>query len=211
MLFWILFIIFIVYYVSKKNHKTEGTQKRRSAGPDTYSGYGQGVHGADSAAAQSASSTYSSRPNQKRTLTSADRARLEQYRAAKAAKAGNEAPAAAQQAKDGDILTRAKQNTRKNQSDVTLQELEKEHGHSEQVKETISKETLLQQKAQHPHNAAHVSEVIGEESDSLMPAIEDLMIKGYDGKLPFERDFVGEGMDMINRFTVPDTISFHQE
>ena len=44
-----------------------------------------------------------------------------------------------------------------------------------------------------------------------MPAIEDLMIKGYDGKLPFERDFVGEGMDMISRFTVPDTISVHQE
>jgi len=36
--------------------------------------------------------------------------------------------------------------------------------------------------------------------------VADLMIKGYDGNLCFERDFVGEGMDMISRFTVPSDV-----
>ena len=30
------------------------------------------------------------------------------------------------------------------------------------------------------------------------------MVKGYDGNLSFERDFLGEAMDMINRFTLAD-------
>lgn len=209
MLFWIIVIIFIVYYVSKKKREAEGTPNRRS---NTYGNYGQGAYRANTTTTQTASSRDYSRPNeQRRTMTSADRARLEQYRAAKAAKTGSPMPVTSQQAKDGDILTRAKQNTKKHETDVTLEELEQEHNHTERVAETISKDALQQRMAQHPHNASHVSEVVGEESASLMPTIEDLMIKGYDGKLPFERDFVGEGMDMINRFTVPDTISVHQE
>lgn len=212
MLFWILCIIFIVYYVSKKKREAEGGQNRGQVNPNTYGNYDQTAYGAGTTAYRSVSGRDYSRPQEpRRTVTSADRARLEQYRAAKAAKAGGVVPAGAQQEKKGDILSRAKQNTKKYETDTTLEELEKEHQHTEHVTETISKETLLQRMAQHPHDAAHVSEVVGEESDSLMPTIEDLMIKGYDGKLSFERDFVGEGMDMINRFTVPDTISVHQE
>lgn len=209
MLFWIIVIIFVVYYVSKKKQAAEGMQNRRA---DLYGDYGQGAYGANTATTQTVSSRDYSRPDeQRRTMTSADRARLEQYRAAKAAKTGSPIPVSPQQARERDILTRAKQNTKKYETDTTLKELEQEHNHTERVAETISKEALRQRAIQHPHDAAHVSEVIGEASASLMPAIEDLMIKGYDGKLPFERDFVGEGMDMISRFTVPDTISVHQE
>lgn len=42
------------------------------------------------------------------------------------------------------------------------------------------------------------------EDESLLGSVEDLMVKGYDGNLNFERDFVGEAMDMINRFTLAD-------
>ena len=37
-------------------------------------------------------------------------------------------------------------------------------------------------------------------NESLLGNIEDLMVKGYDGELSFERDFVAEALDMINSF-----------
>ena len=36
------------------------------------------------------------------------------------------------------------------------------------------------------------------QGDMLMQEIQDLMVKGYDGKLTFERDFVSEGLEMLN-------------
>ena len=45
----------------------------------------------------------------------------------------------------------------------------------------------------HMEPAAHA------EDENLLGSVEDLMVKGYDGNLSFERDFVGEAMDMINR------------
>jgi hypothetical protein len=135
-----------------------------------------------------------------RSVTAADRARLEAYRVQKAAK-----QAGAQQKTD--ILSRAQQNVKKYEADETLIELERDHDHTEQSARTISREEQAQKKAAHPHDAAHVSAAVGEESESLLGTLEDLMVKGYDGKLSFERDFVGEGMDMISRFTVPDTFT----
>lgn len=35
--------------------------------------------------------------------------------------------------------------------------------------------------------------------DVRMDKVYDLMITGYDGNLNFERDFLGEAMDMLNR------------
>jgi hypothetical protein len=40
----------------------------------------------------------------------------------------------------------------------------------------------------------------------MLGTIDDLMIKGYDGELCFERDFLGEAMDMISHFTVPSDV-----
>jgi hypothetical protein len=152
-------------------------------------------------------------------MTDADRERLAEYRARKdaakktsytapaAAKpASYTAPAAGKQQKPADILSRAQQNVKKYEADVTLEELEQDHEHTEQSARTISKEELQQRKDMHPHDAAHVSAEIEAESESILGTLEDLMVKGYDGSLSFERDFVGEGMDMISRFTVPDTI-----
>lgn len=39
-------------------------------------------------------------------------------------------------------------------------------------------------------------------SESTLGTIEDLMIKGYEGNLCFERDFLGEAMDMVTRFSL---------
>lgn len=43
---------------------------------------------------------------------------------------------------------------------------------------------------------------IGETSE-LMREVNNLMITGYQADLPFERDFVAEGVEMLNRFELP--------
>ena len=82
------------------------------------------------------------------------------------------------------IVDRAKTNTEANKVDVTLETMEAEHAHSERVSAAT-------------HH--HPEDIIPE---NMLGNIEDLMVKGYDGNLCFERDFIGEGLDMISRFTV---------
>ena len=86
------------------------------------------------------------------------------------------------------ILERAIENTKEYVEDVTLNTLEAEHNHSERVSAAI-------------HH--HPEDVIPE---NLLGSVEDLMVKGYDGNLCFERDFLGEAIDMINRFTVSSEV-----
>lgn len=88
------------------------------------------------------------------------------------------------EARNTSILERATKNTDANKVDVTLTTMEAEHNHSERVSSATH---------------VHPEDVIPE---NMLGNIEDLMIKGYDGNLCFERDFVGEAMDMISRFTV---------
>lgn len=86
------------------------------------------------------------------------------------------------------ILERAKANAEENKVDVTLETMETEHNHSERVSAAT-------------HH--HPEDVIPE---NMLGTIEDLMIKGYDGNLCFERDFVSEGLDMISHFVVPSDV-----
>lgn len=83
------------------------------------------------------------------------------------------------------ILERAQDNNKTHAEDITLNTMEAEHNHSERIAPAV-------------HN--HPEDIL---SDNLLGTVEDLMIKGYDGTLCFERDFVGEALDMVNRFTVP--------
>lgn len=82
------------------------------------------------------------------------------------------------------ILQRAKTNAAEDRVDETLRSLEGSHGHSAHVAPAVH---------QHPEDII---------PDNLLENIEDLMIKGYEGNLCFERDFVSEGMDMISRFSL---------
>ena len=87
------------------------------------------------------------------------------------------------EARNTTILQRAMANADEDKVDVTLESMEAEHNHSERVSAAV-------------HH--HPEDVI---PDNMLGTIEDLMIKGYDGNLCFERDFVGEGLDMISRFS----------
>ena len=51
------------------------------------------------------------------------------------------------------------------------------------------------------HNkAADGAKIIEAETQSMFGSVEDLIAMGYSGNLEFERDFLGEGLDMINNF-----------
>ena len=72
--------------------------------------------------------------------------------------------------------------------------------HEEQSKEMKAKEAQVKEaqakKIQMPKAPLTESETA--QGDMLMQEIQDLMVKGYDGKLTFERDFVSEGLEMLN-------------
>ena len=131
------------------------------------------------------------RPKQpKRQMTAAERAKLDAYRQQKAA---------AKSAQPTNIVDRAKQNTNKYAEDTTLEQLEKEHKHSERESKA---EAAYVAKEREEHRKLHTEPIPPVEEESLLGSVQDLMIKGYDGNLSFERDFVGEAMDLLNSFTV---------
>lgn len=45
----------------------------------------------------------------------------------------------------------------------------------------------------------NVSQLPEPPAEDLIQEINDLMVKGYDGELTFSRDFVAEGIEMLNR------------
>ena len=101
--------------------------------------------------------------------------------------------------KNNSIVDRAKLNNAKLAEDETLKEIEALHGHKEiHASEKVQHDAACQA-LKYDDNA-----VLAEES--LLGPIDDLMAKGYSGDLSFDRDFIGEAMDMIASFTVPDTV-----
>ena len=126
----------------------------------------------------------------KRQMTAAERAKLDAYRQQKAA---------AKSAQPTNIVDRAKQNANKYTEDTTLEQLEKEHKHSERESKA---EAAYVAKEREEHRKLHTEPIPPVEEESLLGSVQDLMIKGYDGNLSFERDFVGEAMDLLNSFTV---------
>lgn len=126
----------------------------------------------------------------KRQMTAAERAKLDAYRQQKAV---------AKSAQPTNIVDRAKQNANKYTEDTTLEQLEKEHKHSERESKA---EAAYVAKEREEHRKLHTEPIPPVEEESLLGSVQDLMIKGYDGNLSFERDFVGEAMDLLNSFTV---------
>lgn len=133
---------------------------------------------------------YAQPKQQKRQMTAAERAKLDAYRQQKAA---------AKSAQPTNIVDRAKQNADKYAEDTTLEQLEKEHKHSERESKA---EAAYVAKEREEHRKLHTEQIPPVEEESLLGSVQDLMIKGYDGNLSFERDFVGEAMDLLNSFTV---------
>ena len=97
-----------------------------------------------------------------------------------------------------DIVQRAVKNNARFADDTTQKELETMHGHSE-AQQRIAQEHSRNCQTLHS-KAADGAKVIEAETQSMFGSVEDLIAMGYSGNLEFERDFLGEGLDMINNF-----------
>lgn len=97
-----------------------------------------------------------------------------------------------------DIVQRAMKNNARFAEDKTQKELETMHGHSE-AQQRIKQEHSRNCQTLHS-KAADGAKVIEAETQSMFGSVEDLIAMGYSGNLEFERDFLGEGLDMINNF-----------
>lgn len=97
-----------------------------------------------------------------------------------------------------DIVQRAVKNNARFADDTTKKELEMMHGHSE-AQQKMAQEHSRNCQTLHA-KAAEGAKVIEAETQSMFGSVEDLIAMGYSGNLEFERDFLGEGLDMINNF-----------
>ena len=97
-----------------------------------------------------------------------------------------------------DIVQRAVKNNARFADDTTQKELEAMHGHSEAQQRMAQEHS---RNCQTLHNkAADGAKIIEAETQRMFGSVEDLIAMGYSGNLEFERDFLGEGLDMINNF-----------
>ena len=97
-----------------------------------------------------------------------------------------------------DIVQRAVKNNARFADDTTQKELETMHGHSEAQQRMAQEHS---RNCQTLHNkAADGAKIIEAETQRMFGSVEDLIAMGYSGNLEFERDFLGEGLDMINNF-----------
>lgn len=97
-----------------------------------------------------------------------------------------------------DIVQRAVKNNARFADDTTQKELETMHGHSE-AQQRLAQEHSRNCQTLHT-KAADGAKIIEAETQSMFGSVEDLIAMGYSGNLEFERDFLGEGLDMINNF-----------
>lgn len=97
-------------------------------------------------------------------------------------------------AQQGDILSRAKENVKENESDVMEQQM-----HAEVCRDFRANAHATSDVAEHKELSVLCD--TGEGSD-IIKRVNDLIVTGYSGDMRFDRDFVAEGVDMLNRFTV---------
>ncbi len=94
-----------------------------------------------------------------------------------------------------DIVQRAVANNARFEEDTTREAIEAMHGHSEaEHKVAMEHSRNCQTLGKDSNNSDEA------ESQSMFGSVEDLIAMGYSGNLEFERDFLGEGIDMINNF-----------
>ena len=90
-----------------------------------------------------------------------------------------------------DIVVRAKINNDHFNEDDTLAEIEKMHGHKEN-----EPPIRIEHEAVCMTHAADADAAFPQKS--IFGSAQDLIVKGYDGNMDFDRDFIAEAMEMIN-------------
>lgn len=93
-----------------------------------------------------------------------------------------------------DILSRAKDNVRENEPDLIQQQMHADVCRDFHETAQMSSDVVVHKKT---------SELCdNDEMSDIIKRVNDLIATGYSGDMHFERDFIAEGVDMLNRFTI---------
>ena len=102
--------------------------------------------------------------------------------------------------KNQDILSRAKQNVQENDEDLLKEADRMQHEAARGAAETPSSDTECKScNAEGKPVGQQIGADFDEDCD-IMQKLNDLMIMGYSGNLEFDRDFIAEGVDMLNSY-----------
>lgn len=93
-----------------------------------------------------------------------------------------------------DILARAKDNVRENEPDLIQQQM-----HAEVCRDFHETAQMSSDVAVHKKTSELCD---NDEMSDIIKRVNDLIATGYSGDMHFERDFIAEGVDMLNRFTI---------
>ena len=93
-----------------------------------------------------------------------------------------------------DILSRAKENVQENEPDKMEQQM-----HAEVCRDFRANAHATTDVTEHKELSVLCDS--GEESD-IIKRVNDLIVTGYSGNMEFDRDFIAEGVDMLNSFTL---------
>ena len=207
---WLLLIVWIIVKVAKAN---EAAKKGNPVGQQLQRQLQQQIQKPQNSKPQYANLQGEQRPvsgQTRRTVTEEDRAKLENYRKKKnggayvpsqPVQSNQELDVNRQRTKQQpDIVERAKANSKKYASkDDTLEAMETEHNHTERVSSAVAGYV---EEEREKHRKMHEEPRPRVEDESRLGAVEDLMVKGYDENLSFERDFVGEATDFLAKLTL---------
>lgn len=100
----------------------------------------------------------------------------------------------ASQAAKTDILSRAKENVKEEAQDGFKQE-----SHAAVCSEYRSHAETKPDMAAH---MSHSPECDFDAESDILKRVNDLIVMGYDGNMEFDRDFIAEGVEMLNSFSM---------
>lgn len=99
-----------------------------------------------------------------------------------------------------DILSRAKQNVAENKEDVLERKDRMQHQAAGGMTESPAGQPGKMFVEQMVRSAGQKMAAQPDGERDIQREINDLMVMGYSGTLEFDRDFIAEGMDMLNRY-----------
>ena len=184
-------IIWAIFYINKKS-KSAGSKNTQPNKPRPQQKQMQQIWNSMQNTVQSGmnalNQTYQQKPQPQQRVQQPQRPQMQQ----------RVQPQQRPQQSNPDIVQRAVKNNARFADDTTQKELEAMHGHSE-AQQRMAQEHSRNCQTLHT-KAADGAKIIEAETQSMFGSVEDLIAMGYSGNLEFERDFLGEGLDMINNF-----------
>ena len=184
----LIIIIVVIKKVIKKAKEIEKLQQKRPSGAQMYQQMQQRRQTGEQSYRQPQHLT------REQAYQQAQQQRATKERLQQKYGVSSKAPFNANADTEKDILSRAKTNVREEAADTF-----KQQAHAEVCAEYRSHAEVAADLTAHK---GHSPECDFEGESDLVKRVNDLIVMGYSGEMDFERDFVAEGVEMLNSFSL---------